>query len=85
MDKRTEIVKYIIKVSDELNKKYLKILLPDKINQAISVFANSNKSYENVLDEIDALATISVKKYIKLQRIRPMLDEEKADNLDRNG
>lgn len=74
---KNELVKqYITNTSNKLNAKYNNILTQDKINQAIYMFTNSEKTYEEIIGVIDALATSIEENYIKLQ--------EQADNKGRN-
>lgn len=83
MKQKNELVKqYIISVSAKLNSKYNNILTPDKINRAIYMFTNSEKKYDEIIEEIDKLATSMIKDYNELQEQRQ--NKKKVDNEDRN-
>ena len=85
MEQKNELVKqYIINTSKKLNAKYNNILTPDKNNQAICIFTNSEKNYEEIIKEIDALAASIVKNYIKLQEQKQKCVEKQVNNKDRN-
>ncbi len=77
IEQKSELVKhYIINTSNRLNAKYNNILTQDKINQAIYMFTNSEKKYEEIIEEINELVTSIEENYIKLQK--------EFDNYDRN-
>lgn len=67
-EKDRKIKEYIINISNKLNAQYNNILSNDRIKRAIEMFSNSDKEYEEVIQEISTLVKSSVEEYIKYKK-----------------
>lgn len=76
------VKKHIIERVVKLNNKYPGIVDGNKINMAIDMFINSEKEYEKIIEEIDALANSIVENYVKSEEQRQ--NSVETDNKDRN-
>lgn len=53
LEKNQMIKNYIIDITTSVNKKYGKIISQEQIEQALQIYSNSNKTYEEIVQEIN--------------------------------
>lgn len=74
-EKSKKISEYIVNISGRMNEQYNGIMSDEKIQRAIDMFSNSDLSYEEIVEQINKLASQVIKRYIeeKEKRFNPEL------------
>ena len=77
-EKNKKISEYIVNISSRMNEQYNGIMSDEKIQRAIDMFSNSNLSYEEIVEQINKLASQVIKRYVeeKEKRFNPELVKE---------
>ena len=77
-EKNKKISEYIVNISSRMNEQYNGIMSDEKIQRAIDMFSNSDLSYEEIVEQINKLASQVIKRYIeeKEKRFNPELVKE---------
>lgn len=77
-EKSKKISEYIVNISSRMNEQYNGIMNDEKIQRAIDMFSNSDLSYEEIVEQINKLASQVIKTYIeeKEKRFNPELVKE---------
>ena len=73
-EKNKKISEYIVNISSRMNEQYNGIMSDEKIQRAIDMFSNSDLSYEEIVEQINKLASQVIKRYIE--------EKEKRFNLE---
>ena len=73
-EKNKKISEYIVNISSRMNEQYNGIMSDEKIQSAIDMFSNSDLSYEEIVEQINKLASQVIKRYIE--------EKEKRFNLE---
>lgn len=73
-EKNKKISEYIVNISSRMNEQYNGIMSDEKIQRAIDIFSNSDLSYEEIVEQINKLASQVIKRYIE--------EKEKRFNLE---
>lgn len=74
-EKNKKISEYIVNISSRMNEQYNGIMNDEKIQRAIDMFSNSDLPYEEIIEQINKLASQVIKRYIeeKEKRFNPEL------------
>lgn len=77
-EKNKKISEYIVNISSRMNEQYNGIMNDEKIQRAIDIFSNSDLPYEEIIEQINKLASQVIKRYIeeKEKRFNPELVKE---------
>lgn len=77
-EKNKKISEYIVNISSRMNEQYNGIMNDEKIQRAIDMFSNSDLPYEEIIEQINKLASQVIKRYIeeKEKRFNPELVKE---------
>ena len=77
-EKNKKISEYIVNISSRMNEQYNGIMNDEKIQRAIDMFINSDLPYEEIIDQINKLASQVIKRYVeeKEKRFNPELVKE---------
>lgn len=77
-EKNKKISEYIVNISSRMNEQYNGIMNDEKIQRAIDMFSNSDLPYEEIVEQINKLASQVIKRYVeeKEKRFNPELVKE---------
>ena len=77
-EKNKKISEYIVNISSRMNEQYNGIMNDEKIQRAIDMFSNSDLPYEEIIEQINKLASQVITRYIeeKEKRFNPELVKE---------
>ena len=77
-EKNKKISEYIVNISSRMNEQYNGIMNDEKIQRAIDMFSNSDLPYEEIVEQINKLASQAIKRYVeeKEKRFSPELVKE---------
>lgn len=77
-EKNKKISEYIVNISSRMNEQYNGIMNEEKIQRAIDMFSSSDLPYEEIIEQINKLASQVIKRYIeeKEKRFNPELVKE---------
>ncbi len=77
MEEKNLLVKnYILEIKNQLNSKYPNILTDEKIEKAIQMFSNSEKEYNDIVNDINSMINPMIESYIKYIEERENLLEK---------
>lgn len=77
-EKNKKISDYIVNISSRMNEQYNGIMNDEKIQRAIDMFNDSDLPYEEIVEQINKLASQVIKRYVeeKEKRFNPELVKE---------
>lgn len=78
LDEKQMIKNYIIDITTSVNKKYGQIISQQQIEQAIKIYSNSNKTYEEIVQEINTKVEQIIINY--LYSLKQKEEQEKINN-----